>query len=534
MRGVFALVFAFAVVADYARCETVVVPIASVSPTAMPAPAAPDLKALSRQLRVDLVWNASDSAKYEVQRAEKPEGPFTTLAEQLERPFESDFIGEGHREFYYRVRSVLPQPGNKISLYSPWSQVAKGVPNPSNTEDLLTEVQEAGFRYFYDYGHPISGLAREGLRRNPEICAIGASGMGFFNLVVGIERKFITREQGADRAIKILNFLTDKAERFHGAFPHWVNGTTGKAIPFSTYDDGADLVETAFLVQGVIFLREYFTNADANETKIRKMADDLWHGVEWDFFSRGDDKESYLIWHWSPIFAWKKGMRITGFNEAQCAYMLAMASPTHPIRTQCYRRGWESKNNQPRAEFGVPLELGRGLGQSLFFTHYSYLGFDPRQVTFGKKSYFEHFKDLCRVQVLYAASKRDVFTGYGTLWGITASYGPDGYCAFEPGMKDNGTLAPTAALSSMPYVPEESLSCLNEMYRKFGKKLWGPFGFYDAYNFKRDWVSNDVLGIDVGPIAPMIENHRTGLCWNIFMKAPEIRSVIKQCAEEAK
>jgi hypothetical protein len=370
-------------------------------------------------------------------------------------------------------------------------------------------------------------LARESFLRNPDLCTTGATGMGLFNLIVGVERKFLSRDQGAARTLKILDFLAEKAERFHGAFPHWIHGATGKTMPFSKLDDGADLVETAFLVQGILAAREYFTHSTPEEQRIRDRADKLWRDVEWDWFVRPGKTGAGLQWHWSPKHEWSKGLRIAGFNEAHAAYLLALASPTHPIQAQCYRDGWmRPDSGQRRDALGVPLEISQGLGPSLFFTHYSYMGFDPHKISFGSKSYFEHFQDLCRVQVKYAESKRAEFEGYGPMWGVTASYGPDGYRAFAPGPKDNGTLAPTAALSSMPYVPAESRTCLLEMYQKHGKELWGPFGFYDAFNLKRKWVCNDVLGIDVGPIAPMIENYRTGLCWKLVMNAKEITPVI--------
>ena len=289
------------------------------------------------------------------------------------------------------------------------------------------------------------------------------------------------------------------------------------------------MVETAFLMQGVILAREYFSSkVDSREIQIRAIANELWRGVEWNWFAQGDNDASGLLWHWSPNYGWKKNLKIHGFNEAQSVYLLALASPTHPIQAKRYWNGWQSADySLRREELGVPVELGRGLGPSLFCTHYSYLGFDPKQLSSGSKNYFEHFQDLCRVQIRYAESKQKERAGYGSMWGITASYGPDGYSDFAPGKKDNGTLAPTAALSSMPYVPAESRSCLAEMYNKHGKELWGPFGFCDSFNLQRNWVANDILGIDVGPIAPMIENYRTGFCWKTFMAAPEFQPLLK-------
>ena len=398
-------------------------------------------------------------------------------------------------------------------------------------DTLLNDVQEAGIHYFYEYGHPNSGLARESFLRNPELCATGATGMGLFNLIVGADRGYLSRTDAADRTLKILDFFATKAERYHGAFAHWINGTTGKTIPFSKFDDGADLVETSFLVEGMLASREYFAGSTEHEIRIRKLVDELWRDVEWDWFAQQGPTGTHLQWHWSPTHGWKQALQINGFNEAQAAYLLALASPTHSIKPQCYYDGWVGPICPvPHDELGVKVELYQGSAPSLFFTHYSYLGFDPHAIKYGSKSYFEHFKDLCKVQINYAESKRGEFDGYGKLWGITASYGPDGYRAFAPGKRDNGTLAPTAALSSMPYAPEEAQAFLTELYQKHGKELWGPFGFSDAFNLKRNWVSNDYIGIDVGPIAPMIENYRSGLCWKLFMKAKEIGPLLKMLA----
>jgi len=490
-----------------------------------------ELHTVPRQLCVALQWEpVPGSMGYELQRAQTPDGPFKGLPNKLPQlTIYNDFIGEGGVDFYYRVRSIQTN-GAGLLLPSDWSKPVIGHSDPLNQDQLLTEVQRASFDYFYLYAHPTSGLARASVRKDLDICAIGASGMGFFNLGVGIERGFITRSEGAEQALKELKFLSGKAERFHGAFPHFINGETGLAIPFSKYDDGADIVETAFLMEGVLFAREYFSGSDPDEVEIRGLADKLWREVEWDWFVDKTGQVPAMIWHWSPKYGWKKNHYILGFNECQIVYVLALASPTHPIAARSYWEGWESADYaSDRTEFGIHLELGSRstIGPPLFMAQFSYLGLDPHQIFFHGRSYFDHFTDFCRVQIRYAESKSKVYKGYGPLWGITASSGPDGYRPFAPGVLDTGTLAPTAAISSMPYVPDESMACLLEMYQKYGSTLWGPFGFYDSFNLSRNWVSKTYLCIDEGPIAPMIENYRSGLCWKIFMKSEEIQSVVK-------
>jgi hypothetical protein len=497
------------------------------------APGTPTgLRALSRQLRVDLLWEPDFVSAFEVERATRAGGPYTHLPSHFPTlTIHSDFIGRAGGEFFYRVRSVRTNEQRKV-VRSDWTAPVQGVPQPLHPETLLTEVQEASFRYGYDFAHPVSGLVREGTGFMPDFCAIGASGMGLFNLVVGVEREFITRQQGVERALKVLRFLVTKADKFHGALPHFLNGRTGQVNPFFDGDDGADIVETAFLMQGVLFLREYFAGDNPAEQEIRHLANSLWRGVQWDWFAHDNPEGAALIWHWSPTRGWRNKLPISGFNECHMVYLLALVSPTHPIAPKFYWQGWESRHfGEARTRFEISLQLGHDFGPPLFWTHYSYLGLDPRAVSYRERSYFEHFQDLCRVQVRYAQSRSRDFKGYGPLWGITASNGPDGYRPFAPGKQDEGTLAPTAALASMPYAPDASLAFLVELYEKHGARLWGPFGFYDSVNFSRDWVSHNYLGIDVGPIAPMIENHRTGLCWKIFMRAPEINHALGLVAE---
>ena len=496
------------------------------SPIAVPQ----NLRTVPRPLSVHLQWESSEgSMGYELQRAPTSNGMFVTLPSNFPLlPIHNDFVGEA-TNYYYRVRSIQTNGLGHI-LPSDWSKPVEGHSDALDTNQLLTEVQRTGFNYFYLYAHPVSGLARASARRDPDICAIGASGMGLFNFGVGVSRGFITRQEGAQQTLKELRFLSEKAERFHGAFPHFINGRTGKVIPFSKYDDGADIVETAYLMEGILFAREFFSGPETNEVEIRDLANKLWQDVEWDWFVNKTTEIPALIWHWSPNYGFKKNLHVLGFNECQIVYVLAMASPTHSIKPKSYWDGWESPGYGTRAiHFGIDVDLGdcTDVGPPLFWTHFSYLGLDPHQLEFHGLTYFDYFRDYCLVQIRYAASKAGVYKGYGPLWGITASAGPDGYMAFAPGLRDNGTLAPTASLSSMPYVPEESLSCLISMYQDHGSVLWGPFGFYDSFNFSRNWVSKTYLCIDQGPIAPMIENYRTGLCSNTFMKCPEIQPVIK-------
>lgn len=394
-------------------------------------------------------------------------------------------------------------------------------------EDFLDMVQAATFCYFWHYAHPVSGLARERLNSG-ETVTTGGSGFGLMGIPVGIERGYITRQEGAERTLKVVNFLLTKANRFHGAWPHWLNGTTGAVIPFSTYDDGGDLVETAFMVQGLLTLRQYFDAQTSLETEIRAKITQAWETVEWNWYRRyaGTFK---LYWHWSPNYGWQMNMPVSGYMEAMIMYMLAIASPTYPMPANSYWLGWTGSGYQNTGTYyGYRLWVGQNTGGPLFFAHYSYLGFDPRHKKDQYANYFEHNKNQTLVNRAYCIANPKSYAGYGpATWGLTASDNPWGYAAHEPtSWGDNGTIAPTAALSSMPYTPVESIAALKNMYRTYGANLWGVYGFKDAFNIQQNWFASSYLAIDQGPILAMIENYRSGLLWNKFMANPEIAPML--------
>jgi hypothetical protein len=397
-------------------------------------------------------------------------------------------------------------------------------------EQLLTSVQEAVFRYFWDYGHPVSGLAREGygFGHCTDVCTSGGTGMGLMALCVGADRKFVTRAEAAARALQILTFLEEKASRYHGAWSHWILGHTGATKPFSQYDDGGDLVETAYLVQGLLTVRQYFNDAkDPVEMEIRRRATRMWEEVEWSWY-RQQLRSDVLYWHWSPNYEWKINMPIRGYNECMIVYLLAIASPTHPVPASCYDRGWAKPADYANGNtyYGYRQWVGPEKGGPLFFTHYSFLGFDPRNKRDSYCNYFENSRNISLINRAYCTENPRGYAGYSALvWGLTASFNPWGYNAHSP-TNDNGTIAPTAALSAMPYVPNESLATLKHLYHTYGKDLWGPFGFTDAFNLSEKWFAPGYVAIDQGPIVVMIENYRTQLCWKLFMANPEIQPML--------
>lgn len=395
---------------------------------------------------------------------------------------------------------------------------------PVISEDsLLTLVQQQTFKYFWDFAHPVSGLARE-RNTSGDIVTTGGSGFGMMALPVAVERGFITRAEALARMQQITGFLLHTAQRFHGAYPHWLNGATGAVVPFSAKDNGADLVETSFLVAGLLTARQYFNSADPAETALRKDIDSIWYQVEWDWFRRND--QQVLYWHWSPYYGWEMDHPIKGWNECLITYVLAAASPTHSIPATVYTNGWAGNGDMLNGGvyYGLPLPLGESMGGPLFFAHYSFLGIDPNGLTDPYANYFTQNRNHALINHAYCKANPKAYYGYSdSCWGLTASDIPNGYTASSP-TNDVGVIAPTAALSSFPYTPLESMKALKYFYYVLGDKLWKEYGFIDAFSLHQHWFANSFLAIDQGPIIVMIENYRSGLVWNLFMSCPEVKA----------
>lgn len=389
-------------------------------------------------------------------------------------------------------------------------------------EQLLTLIQEKTFGYFWQEGHPVSGMAKERLSSGNTVTT-GGTGFGLMAMIAATERNFITRDQALERWEKIISFL-ETADRFHGAWPHWLNGETGKVQNFSEKNNGADLVETAFLIQGLLTVREYLNTAITKEKNLGDRISALWEGVEWDWFTQNGKK--VLYWHWSPNFEWAINLPIRGHNETQIVYILAAASPTHPIGRDVYEEGYARSGAMLNGKqfYGYTLPAGPDAGGPLFFAHYSYLGLDPRKLQDKYVNYWQQNVAHAMINRAYCTANPARFAGYSeNCWGLTASDGPKEYSAHSP-TNDRGVIAPTAAISSLPYSPDESMAAIRHFYYLLGDRIWGKYGFYDAFSITDEWVDNTYLAIDQGPIICMIENYRTGLLWNLFMKAPEIKN----------
>ncbi len=418
----------------------------------------------------------------------------------------SDDSGPGYQEPY------IPDPGNGEE------------PVPQLTdEELLNLVQERTFNYFWDFAEPNSGMARERSQDDayggdaPHIVTTGGTGFGLASFPTAVERGWISEAEALNRLDRILSFL-EEVPTYHGAFSHWYMGNTAETRPFSNLDNGGDLVETAFLIQGLLINREYFDDAEIDE-----RITTLWENVEWDWYTNG---QNVLYWHWSPSSKFEIGLPIKGWNESLIVYVLAASSPTHPISKDVYTNGWASNGEivTNRNHYGMNLPLGPSYGGPLFFSHYSFIGLDPRNLEDQYANYWQQNTTHTLINYEYAVRNPKNFEGYGeNSWGLTASDSHEGYAAHSP-TNDLGVITPTAALSAFPYTPEKSMAALRHFYEDLNDELWGEYGFYDAFSEEHNWFSNGYLAIDQGPIVAMIENYRTGLPWRLFMANEEIQA----------
>lgn len=407
-------------------------------------------------------------------------------------------------------------------------------------DSLLTRIQYLTFQYFWDGAEPVSGLARERYhvdgdypQNDKNVITIGGSGFGLMAIITGIERGFITRDMGYVRLRHVVDWLA-KADRFHGAWPHWLNGETGRVKPFGQKDNGADLVETSYLVQGLLTVRQYFISGNDSERKLASDIDTLWRGVDWNFFTKGG--QDVIYWHWSPEYKWEMNFPVQGYNECLILYVLAASSPTYPVDSRAYHNGWARGGGiiSDKKAYGIPLILKHNYaeeyGGPLFWAHYSYLGLNPKGLSDKYADYWQLNVNQTLINYKWCSENPKHFKGYSeSRWGLTASYSPGGYAAHAPGDKnDLGIISPTAALSSFPYTPAESMAALKDFYYNLGDKILGEYGFYDAFSEQANWYPQRYLAIDQGPQVVMIENYRTGLLWKLFMSCPEVQSGLKK------
>jgi exo beta-1,2-glucooligosaccharide sophorohydrolase (non-reducing end) len=534
--------------ADNARHTLVIdeIRIADVPSSSAAIPAPTKLRATGYDRHIELEWTSTDPAglaRYVIYRS-LDNGPFKPIGIQLPgfHRFE-DFLGKSGVHARYKIAAA-----GWNYRESPQSDQAEASTRELTDDELLTMMQRACFQYYWDGADPHSGMARENIPGDDRIIATGASGFGIMALIVGVDRHFITRSEGVERLTKIVSFL-EHADRYHGVWSHYMNGSTGHTMPvFGMYDNGGDLVETSFLVQGLLAARGYFHGSDPAEQALDKRITALWQSVEWDWH-RQTSSSDFLYWHWSPEWSYQIHHPLIGFNEVMITYLLSIASPTHGVPASMYYSGWASQSERAlqyregwggtkdgnhylngNTYFGIRLDVGVGRGGPLFFTHYSFMGMDPHALHDRyTNSYFENNRNIALINRAYVTANPKHFAGYGPdAWGLTASDGPNGYVAQAPDEPDDiGNITPTGALASMPYTPEASIAALKHYYRDYGETMWGIYGLRDAINPTANWVSPIFMGLNQAPIVVMVENHRTGIVWKSFMSNPEITAMLK-------
>ncbi len=515
---------------------------------ALPAPS--HLSAVGYDRHVEIEWDAVEDravARYVIYRSLES-GDFIPVGMQLPGVHRyEDFLGKADAHARYKVAASDWQ-----YRQSAFSDVASAATHELSDDELLTMLQKACFHYYWDGADPHSGMARENIPGDDRVVATGASGFGIMALVVGVDRGFVTREQGVERLTRIVDFL-EHAQRYHGAWSHYMDGNTGHTMPvFGMLDNGGDLVETSFLMQGLLAARQYFKGPSESEQSLYHRITGLWQSVEWDWY-RETPTSDFLYWHWSPQWGFQIHHPLIGFNEVMITYLLGIASPTHSVPASLYYSGWAGQSERAlkyregwsgstdgnhygngHTYYGIKLDVGVGNGGPLFFTHYSFMGFDPHRLHDRfTKSYFDNNRNIALISRAYSIANPKHFAGYGAdAWGLTASDGPDDYVPGAPdASNDRGTITPTGALASFPYTPEASMAAFKHYYRDLGGQIWDIYGPRDAFNPSANWTSPIFMGLNQAPIVVMIENYRTGLVWKNFMSNPEIGEMLKKLDE---
>jgi len=503
------------------------------SPPGQPAPPTPSrVQAKGYERHMDITWSPVEDpslAQYVIYRSVGGEA-FRPIG--VQRPGVNrfcDYTGNPPLTASYRVTART----SSLRESAP-SATITATTHAMTDDELLTMVQEAGFRYYWEAAEPHSGMTRENTPGNDDIVAVGASGFGVMATIVAADRGFITHQQAIDRLLRVTEFLAT-ADHYHGVWPHFLSGSTGRRLPvFDMYDNGADLVETSFMMEGLLAARQYFKQDGPSGQALYQRITRLWRGVDWNWF-RATPQQDALYWHWSPEYSFHIANRLTGWNEVMITYLEAIASPTHGIPASDYYSGWvgEAIGNHyanGKSYFGIKLDVGENTGGPLFFTDYSFMGFDPHGIHDRFTDYFDNNRSQALINQQYCIHNAHRWQGYGEdTWGLTAVDGPGGYVPYEPTFDlDDGTIAPTGATSAFAYTPEPSMAALKHFYRDLGAQVWSIYGFRDAFNLQQNWYSGITMGLNQAPMVVMIENYRSGLVWKNFMANPEVRPALER------
>lgn len=392
---------------------------------------------------------------------------------------------------------------------------------PMVVRSAMNEQQQKVVNYFFTGANEQTGMALNS-SSNKTILTTGATGFGIMNLIIGVERGWINREEAARQIVKITRFLK-RADRFAGAWAHWYK-PDGRMVPFGSQMQAGEIVETAFMMGGLLTASEYFTGGSDDEKEIRKATEEFWNSIEWNHFVK--DGMLYWIWHQDKN---SYELPLVGWNETLLVYILAMAAPdAHKVSPDIYKNCWQGYNfaNLTRKTYGYSLPLGTDdNGGPLFLSQYSFLGLDPRymqdQYAFYWTQNVSHTL-INRHYCVYEAPKEYRYSEYD--WGLTACEGcgehPD-YMSRDP-KNDDGIIAPTAALSAFPYTPFYSTQVLLNLKNNYSD-LNGKYGFGVSYCPADKSVGKNYLAMEHAPIAIMMENYRSGLIWKLLMQNEHVQ-----------
>ena len=439
---------------------------------------------------------------------------------------------------------------NGIVLLSSCQQTSENTASMQveNSSQFLHDLQERTFHYFWDLTDHETGLVPD---RAPtaSFSSVAATGFGLTAYIVGVERDFISREEAATRVLNTLKFHYEAPQGeqvsgiigYKGFFYHFLDPATGhrfKEVELSTIDTG-------LLMAGILSCQSYFNRPNATEKAIRELADKLYRRVEWDW-ALNDNGTLSMGWFPEKGFiehSWQ------GYNEAMILLVLAIASPTHPIPAESWTK-WTKTYRWANFQGYEYVNFGPLFGHQYSHMYVDFRGIQDEYMRSKGIDYFENSKRATLANRAYCIENPGGFIGYGPdLWGLTACDGPfngeketaigavqfAGYWARAAAIneiRDDGTIAPTAAGGSLAFTPQESLAALMHMKNEYGDRLYGEYGFKDAFNLtypeQSGWFDKDYLGIDQGPILIQAENYRTELIWSIMKENPYIVEGLKK------
>ena len=392
--------------------------------------------------------------------------------------------------------------------------------SPVTVKAMMDEQQKKIISLFYEGADPTTGMAYNNPKYK-ETLTTGASGMGVMCIVAGVERGWIDRAAGAEHIAKMTRFLK-KATRFEGAWSHWYY-TNGAPYPFGNQVAAGEIVETAFMMGGLLTACEYFTGNSDAEKEIRENTQYFWETINWKKFIKGD--KLYWIWHSDKVGQNNElELQMIGWNECLLIYILGMAAPDHlKIPQSIYSTSWKGWNfaTPSRKTYGYLMPLGTEYGGSLFLSQYSFLGLDPRLMEDNDVYYWTQNVSHTMINRHYCIFEAPAEYNYSELnWGLTACGGcgsNSDYKGRRPFQDDDGVIAPTASISAYPFTPFYSTQVMFNMSKNF-PNLNGEYGFSISYSPSEKSVGTDYLAMEHAPMAIMIENYRTGLIWNLLMK----------------